>query len=309
MKTIFAAVGGTRHGMEATLHIHLQDLSNEFAWRVRPMIIVCPGGAYLGTSDREADPVAMQFLAMGYNAAVLRYSCAPAKYPDALIQLGRAHLYLRRHAKEFKIDPNAIYTIGFSAGGHLVCNYCERWTEDFVRQQLEYDIEHSMVREDKHIDVEELRPNGMMLGYPVISSGEYAHKGSFENLIGTKEDFASEEEYQKMLEEVSLEKHVNKNVPPAFIWGTAEDGSVHPMNSVLLVEALMRENIPVEYHLFRQGGHGLSLGDERTVSTFSENNASENNVDSYSNVKAGKEYVPSISAWVSMAETWIRGLH
>lgn len=306
MKTIYATVGGTRHGMEASLHIHLQDLSNNFAWRVRPIVIVCPGGAYAYTSDREADPVAMQFLAMGYNAAVLRYSCAPARYPDALIQLGRAHLYLRRHAEEFMIDPDAIYTIGFSAGGHLVCNYCERWTEDFIRQQLEYDIAHGFAKEDPHVDVEELRPNGMMLGYPVITSGEYAHRGSFENLLGTVADHESEEKYNKLLDEVSLEKHVNKNVPPAFIWGTAEDGSVHPMNSVLLVEALMRENIPVEYHLFRKGGHGLSLGDERTVSAFGDSDPSK---DELSNLKSGKEYVPSTSAWVSMAKTWIRGLH
>lgn len=306
MKTIFAVVGGTRHGMEATLHVHLQDLSQNFAWRVRPMVIVCPGGAYAYTSDREADPVAMQFLAMGYNAAVLRYSCAPARYPDALIQLGRAHLYLRRHAEEFRIDPNAIYSIGFSAGGHLVCNYCERWTEDFVRQQLEYDLEHSLAKENKHVDVEELRPNGMMLGYPVISSGEYAHRGSFESLLGTAADYESEEKYRGLLEEVSLEKHVNKNVPPAFIWGTAEDGSVHPMNSVFLVEALMRENIPVEYHLFRKGGHGLALGDERTISSTPDEQSS--GASELGKIHAAKEYVPSISAWVSMAETWIRGL-
>jgi hypothetical protein len=191
-----------------------------------------------------------------------------------------------------KNDIPIVALVGYTNAGksstmNTILNYCEQ-------------------SEDKHVDVEELRPNGMMLGYPVITSGEYAHTGSIENLIGTAADYESEDRYRQMLDDISLEKHVNKDVPPAFIWGTAEDGSVHPMNSVLLVEALMRENIPVEYHLFRKGGHGLSLGDERTISAMPESALNDGgNI----NFQAAKEYVPSTSAWVSMAATWIRGLH
>ena len=86
----------------------------------KPALILCPGGGYEMTSDREAEPMAMQFLAMGYHVAILRYSVCPARYPAALLQVAESVLYLKEHADEYHIDPEKIVVQGCSAGGHLL---------------------------------------------------------------------------------------------------------------------------------------------------------------------------------------------
>ena len=78
----------------------------------RPVILMCPGGGYEMTSDREAEPMAMQFLAMGYHVAILRYSVCPVRYPAALLQVAESVLYLKEHADEYHIDPEKIVVQG-----------------------------------------------------------------------------------------------------------------------------------------------------------------------------------------------------
>ena len=120
----------------AALYTYILDGSAEIAIKDRPMVIVCPGGAYAITSDREAEIVAMQFLAMGYHAAVLRYSVAPAVFPTANLELGKAILTLRNKADEWNIDKNKIVALGFSAGGHMVASYCMFWKVCVFRQWI-----------------------------------------------------------------------------------------------------------------------------------------------------------------------------
>lgn len=88
----------------ADLYTYILDNSVEMRPnRKRPVIVICPGGGYTMTSDREAEPIAMQYLARGYHAVILRYSVAPARYPLALLQLAKSVAYLREHAEEFHI--------------------------------------------------------------------------------------------------------------------------------------------------------------------------------------------------------------
>ena len=61
----------------AQLILYIQNDSQELAIRKRPLVLLCPGGGYSFTTDREAEAMALQYLSMGYHAAVLRYSCAP----------------------------------------------------------------------------------------------------------------------------------------------------------------------------------------------------------------------------------------
>ena len=84
----------------AKLFLYIIDNSVELKPdRQRPIVIICPGGGYCMTSDREAEPVALQYLAMGYHAAILRYSVKPAKYPAALLELGNTVKYLKEHGE------------------------------------------------------------------------------------------------------------------------------------------------------------------------------------------------------------------
>lgn len=239
------AIQVTGYPHQAELYTYFLGRSPEMRpERKRPLVLICPGGGYVMTSDREAEPVAMQFLAAGYHAAILRYSVSPAVYPEALLQVGKSVSWLKEQADIYGIDPDKIVVMGFSAGGHLAGNYGVAWRKPFVREALG-------VRE------EILRPAGLILCYPVITSGEKAHKGSFEALLGDR--------LEELKEEVSLEKQVNKDVPKTFLWHTQEDGCVPVENSLLFYQALHENGIPAELHIFPEGGHGLSLANEETM--------------------------------------------
>ena len=241
------------------IEIHLKDsefTANLFTYfldnspeidpeRKRPVVLICPGGGYAMTSDREAEALAVKFMAMGYHAAILRYSVAPARFPEALLQLATAVAMLRENADKWNIDTEKIVVQGSSAGGHLAASLGVFWNKPFVAEALE-------------MDAEKFCPNGLMLSYPVITSGEKAHQGSFESVLG--EDYADEEK----LRFLSLEFNVTKDTPPTFMWHTAPDDTVPVENSLLFFQALHALDIPAELHIYPVGGHGLGLATAET---------------------------------------------
>ena len=237
----------------ARLTTYLLDVTQKFSVLARPLILVCPGGGYNHTSEREGEIVALQFNAMGYHAAVLDYSCAPAVFPTALLELTKSVAYLRANAQQWQIDPDRIAVLGFSAGGHLAASLGVFWnTEWFAKILREAPI---------HLTPEMIRPNALILAYPVITSGEFAHRGSFDDLLGEER---SKDEF--WLEKMSLEKQDLSDVPPVFIWHTSFDQSVPLENSLLLFTELVKARKPVEYHVFPGDVHGISLADWRTWS-------------------------------------------
>ncbi len=210
----------------------------------RKAILVIPGGGYHFCSDREAEPVAISYIAAGFNAFVLRYSVTgqgDATWPAPLIDASSAMKYIRDHAEEYHIDPDYVFVVGFSAGGHLAASLGTLWDDKTVCEFLNIDQGYN-------------KPTGMILAYPVISSGEYAHRGSFDNILREKKDDP------EALRAVSLEYQVSEKTVPAFIWTTAEDTLVPPQNSILFANALADNDIPFEMHLYPHGGHGASLG-------------------------------------------------
>ena len=237
----------------ARLTTYLLDVTQKFSVLARPLILVCPGGGYNHTSEREGEIVALQFNAMGYHAAVLDDSCAPAVFPTALLELTKSVAYLRANAQQWQIDPDRIAVLGFSAGGHLAASLGVFWnTEWFAKILREAPI---------HLTPEMIRPNALILAYPVITSGEFAHRGSFDVLLGEER---SKDEF--WLEKMSLEKQDLSDVPPVFIWHTSFDQSVPLENSLLLFTELVKARKPVEYHVFPGDVHGISLADWRTWS-------------------------------------------
>ena len=232
----------------AKLYTYILDNFEEIdSNRTRPLVLICPGGGYEFTSDREAEAVAVQYIARGFHACVLRYSVAPAEFPQSLCELAWSVAYLREHAKEYGIKPDTIIVSGFSAGGHLAASLGVFWDKDWLAKET-------------GLTAEQMQPNGLLLSYPVITSGTYAHHGSMENLMGTKKS-------KELKELLSLEHQVGKQVPPVFIWHTLTDQSVPVQNTLMFTEELVKNQVSVEVHIFPEGQHGLSLANKETQIT------------------------------------------
>ena len=153
---------------EAWMTTYFWEESKElYPGQVRPVILICPGGAYRMTSDREAEAIAIRFMSMGYHTAVLRYSVAPAVYPTALCQLAKAVNILRKRSGEWLIDQDKILVMGFSAGGHLAASLGTLWNNGELAELL-------------GLEAEDIRPNGLILSYPVITSGKEGHEEASE---------------------------------------------------------------------------------------------------------------------------------
>lgn len=258
-------------GMEAVGNLYTYFLDSSIEMRPnekRPVILMCPGGGYEMTSDREAEPMAMQFLAMGYHVAILRYSVCPARYPAALLQVAESVLYLKEHADEYHIDPEKIVVQGCSAGGHLAANYGIAWNSPFLTKLMGMEN-----------DPERLRVAGLLLCYPVITSGEKAHEESFRNLLG--------EQYEEKKEELSLENQVTPDTPPTFLWHTATDETVPVENSLYFFQACLQQGVSAELHIYPVGGHGLSLANEETCRA--------------NGIGVQKE----CQSWIGLAQTWL----
>lgn len=135
--------------------------------------------------------------------------------------------------------------IGFSAGGHLAANLATSTSDDVL-------VAHGY-------DPDAVRPNGLMLAYPVITSGPLAHRGSFDSLLGERRNDS------QALESVSIERHIDAKTPPVFAWHTVPDETVPYENTLMLIDACKKAGVSIEAHLFPQGGHGLSLGTAETA--------------------------------------------
>ena len=120
---------------KANLFTYFLDNSPEIdPERKRPVVLICPGGGYQMTSDREAEALAVRFMAMGYHAAILRYSVAPARFPEALLQLATAVAMLRENAEKWHIDTEKIVVQGSSAGVHLAASLGVFWNKPLLQK-------------------------------------------------------------------------------------------------------------------------------------------------------------------------------
>lgn len=206
----------------------------------RPAVIVCPGGAYNGQCDREADPIALDYLAAGYNTFVLYYSIKErAAFPQPLLDLCKAVKYIRANCEELNILPNKIAVCGFSAGGHLTASLGTLWNNPEI-QKL------------SGCEKEENKPNALILGYPVITTNSWM-RPNLPRLIGSRDP----EETKKLLD---CSKNVGPHTPPAFLVHTFMDNAVSAKESLDFANALNENDIPFEMHIFPNGVHGLSTG-------------------------------------------------
>jgi acetyl esterase/lipase len=222
----------------------------------RGAVIIFPGGAYEFTSDREAEPVALKFAAAGFHAFVLRYSVAPLRHPLPLKDAEKALSIVRSRSEEWNLDPEKVAVCGFSAGGHLAATLGIHGAS---------------------------RPDALILAYPVITGGPFAHQDSFKNLLGS-EVHGPEREF------LSLENHVDVRMPPTFLWHTCDDTLVPVENSLLLANALRRAGVSLEFHVFCHGRHGISLAIPET------------------DFEDGGGVDPHVARWMDLCTEWLADL-
>lgn len=205
-------------------------------------VIVFPGGGYNHKAAHEGEPVALWLNSIGISAFVLEYRVYPYQHPYPLLDAQRAVRYVRYHAHEWKIDPNRIGVLGFSAGGHLASTV-----------GTHFDLGNS--NSNDPVERMSCRPDAMILCYPVITFGEFRHDGSMKALLGDNPS-------RELVDFLSNETQVTSETPPAFLWHTANDQAVPVENSLLFASALSRNKIPFELHIFPDGRHGLGLAQE-----------------------------------------------
>ncbi|WP_099466639.1 alpha/beta hydrolase [Konateibacter massiliensis] len=264
----------------------------------RPAVLICPGGAYINCSDREGEPVALRFASMGYHAFVLRYSTYTkgafgfpdlskeilpnelCQHPKPMLDIGKAFLTIRQHAKEWLVDVDRIAVCGFSAGAHNCAMYSTFW--------------HTPIFAEVYGEKPEVfRPAAAILGYTLSDylfmketkgAMNAMDKMLFElsntALLGTSNP--SEEQ----LNAVSPALHVSKHNPPTFLWATAADSLVPVQHSIRMAHALADQKVPFEIHVFEEGAHGLSIATQASAGSKAQINA-------------------DAAKWVGLADTWL----
>ncbi|WP_167019101.1 alpha/beta hydrolase [Chitinophaga sp. Cy-1792] len=209
-------------------------------------IIVCSGGSYRNVADpQEGIPAAKKLADAGITVFLLHYRVPRAdlmqnKSIVPLQDLQTAIRFARENAKAYKLNPDNIGIMGFSAGGHLVSTAGTHFSTNYI---------------DNPNGVN-LRPDFMVLVYPVISmTDSLTHTLSRKNLIGP-------DIIESQVNEFSNEKQVNSQTPPTFIVHAMDDSTVKIGNSLAFVAALEQQQVPVRFFVYTNGGHGFGINNE-----------------------------------------------
>jgi acetyl esterase/lipase len=238
------------HVTHPSLQIFLPRVPNAAA----ASIIICPGGGYSVLAiDHEGIDVAKTFNKMGIAAFVLKYripdsSCMDHRENVPLMDAQQALKIVRENAVKWKIDPTKIGIMGFSAGGHLASSLATHFNEQLINNP-------------KHTS---LRPDFAVLLYPVISfKDSITHQGSKDNLIGKNPA-------PDLVHRFSNEEQITSKTPPAFLVHAIDDDAVPVANSISFTEALAKNKVPAEMHLYQSGGHGFGLHNKTTKDEWME---------------------------------------
>ncbi|VUX00501.1 alpha/beta hydrolase fold protein [[Ruminococcus] torques] len=263
----------------------------------RPAILICPGGGYLDLSDREAEPVALKFNAMGYHAFVLRYSVyrqadedfpdifsetfearKNCQFPQAMLDIAESMRILNQNSNTWHLDTGRIGLCGFSAGAHNVALYCTNWNKEILAGQAP---DHST----------SLRPAAAILCYGLSDYTLKINEGNSEiiNQFFDASNLAflgATHPSNDILDKVSPAKQIDQYMPPTFLWATAGDQMVPVEHTIRMAHGLSENHIPFEMHIFEEGSHGLSLASQASASGLTETSA-------------------DVEKWINLAEKWL----
>lgn len=222
-----------------TLSIYLPSKQNATGTAV----VICPGGGYsIVAAGHEGADIAKTFTDMGVAAFVVKYRIPNIETmidPEIgpLQDAQQAIKIVREGAKQWNVNSAKVGIMGFSAGGHLASTAGTHFSKSVISNP----------------NNTSLRPDFMLLIYPVISFADsIGHMGSRDNLIGKNPSA------QKIIE-YSNELQVNTDTPPTFLVHASDDDAVKPQNSIVFYQALLKNHVAAEMHLYETGGHGFGL--------------------------------------------------
>ncbi len=198
-----------------------------------PAIIICPGGGYQHISNRESDPLTLAFLAQGYQVFILNYTVMNKGtdynfLSQNITEVQAVFALINQHHEQWQINPEHVFLLGCSAGGHLAAWYGNS-------EQI-------------------YRPKGVILCYPVTSF-----------TFGWPSDLSHFNFEIENISEYNISEKVTSATPPTFIWHTADDASVPIYNSLKYCDRLSKYQVPFEAHFFEAGPHGISLANRTTA--------------------------------------------
>ncbi len=231
---------GTNAPDVPTLTPYLPDSTNTTG----AALVICPGGSYSHLAPHEGNDYALWLNQHGVTCFVLKYRLGSSgyHYPAEFEDVTRAVRMVRAKAADLEIDSKRIGIMGSSAGGHLASTLLTHF-------------DSGNTNSDDPIERQSSRPDLGILCYPVITMGKYAHQVSKTNLLGVKPS-------PKLIKELSTELQVTTNTPPCFIWCTCEDKTVPMENTLLFAEALRKNHVPFDLHIYQKGRHGMGLKDK-----------------------------------------------
>lgn len=251
-------------GKEACLNLLLPEVDIRVESHLkRPAIVVLGGGGFDHVSLREGEPVALQFVAKGFVVGVLYYSLIPNRWPSQMHDVANAVAYLRKHAEEYYIDAERVFVLGLSAGGHPTAALA-------IYSSLEENTERLP---------EGARPNGIILGYPLLDTAEYGVEIATKNLLGEQMN------NRELIEKTSLISLVHSKMPPVFIWSTQEDEIIPQQGILEFVSRLVKKGVRCEFHSYSKGVHGLGVATLQSA-------------------MSPAMIVPSSAEWVAAAIRW-----
>lgn len=297
MKSIVLKIYENRDDVTLTGYV-IEDSPELLDGKPRPAVLICPGGGYLTCTDREAEPIAMRFAAMGYHAFVLRYSVyteggrnfpdlcrhltpkPTLQYPAPMLEIGRAILLIREHAREWLVDTDRIALCGFSAGGHNAAMYATKWHTPMIVKSLGG-------------TPDQYQPAALILGYSLTDMVYMDETTGLRDPMnvaffdGMNEAYVGMARPERMLlEEISPARNVTEHMPPTYLWATAADGLVPVQHTIRMALALADHRIPFELHIFEEGSHGLALANQASAESQS-------------------QIMPEAAKWVPLAEKWL----
>ncbi|KRK48920.1 lipase esterase [Secundilactobacillus kimchicus JCM 15530] len=252
----------------ATLTGYIQNRSDGPTPKNWPAIIVVPGGSYTHIPQAQAETLALAFNRLGFQSFYLNYTTLSDQsplLPAPIVDLARAVTVVKQNAADWAIDPNQVVIAGFSVGGHIVALYNDYWNTDWLAR-------------DAQSTSTILRPQAVLLGYPVISPQ-----------LGFPKDAETIAKWTDTPERFAAEKHVSKTNRPTFAWGTVDDPIVPAVNTGAYTAALATAGVDVEAHFFHHGPHGLALADATTAWDATSNN-------------------PHVAHWMTLFSEWYADL-